>query len=151
MNPTAIKVEHVSKTFVSQTAGRKIRALDDLSLEAYEGEILGILGPNGAGKTTFLNILSTLLLPDAGQIEILGIKSIPKNFQQLRQLFNMSSGYPNYPWSLTIEENLRFYGRLYGLTAKELSRRGAAWCSFRRAGATAPHPGIPPMPQRKPV
>ena len=125
MSSVAIKVEHLSKTFVSQTAGQKIRALDNISLEAYEGEILGILGPNGAGKTTFLNILSTLLLPDSGDIEILGIKSTPKNFKQLRQLLNMSSGYPNYPWSLTVEENLKFYGWLYGL-------RGAGLQKFAR-------------------
>ena len=123
MNPVAIRIEHLSKTFVSQAAQQKIKALDDLNLEVYQGEILGILGPNGAGKTTFLNILSTLLLPDAGQIEILGIKSIPKNFQQLRQLLNMSSGYPNYPWSLTVEENLKFYGWLYGLRGARLNQR----------------------------
>src|SRR3989338_8261306 len=123
MNPVAIRIEHLSKTFVSQAAQQKIKALDDLNLEVYQGEILGILGPNGAGKTTFLNILSTLLLPDAGQIEILGIKSIPKNFQQLRYLLNMSSGYPNYPWSLTVEENLKFYGWLYGLRGARLNQR----------------------------
>ncbi len=120
----AVKVSHLYKSFQSQTKGlKKIQALDDISLEIYEGEILGILGPNGAGKTTLLNILSTLLLPDAGQIEILGIPSVLKNFYKLRSIFNLSSGYPNYPWSLTVEENLRFYGRLYGLTGKGLSQK----------------------------
>jgi ABC-2 type transport system ATP-binding protein len=85
-----------------------VKALDEVSLQVYEGEILGILGPNGAGKTTLLNTLSTLLIPDSGSIEMMGIQSHPKNFRQLRTLFNMSSGYPNFPWSLTIEENLRF-------------------------------------------
>jgi len=121
---TAIKVDRVTKTFISQTHGlKKIKALDDISLEVYRGEILGVLGPNGAGKTTFLNILSTLLLPDSGTIEILGLRAVPQNYYALRSLLNMSSGYPNYPWSLTVEENLRFYGRLYGLSSKELTNR----------------------------
>ncbi len=120
----AICVEHLHKTFHPCGVREKsVKALDDVSLEVYEGEILGILGPNGAGKTTFLNILSTLLLPDSGTVEILGIKSTPKNFSQLRRILNMSSGYPNFPWSLTVEENLRFYGRLYGLSAGVLNQK----------------------------
>ncbi len=123
MQPT-IKVQHLSKIFISQTKGLKvIKALDDVNLEVQEAEILGVLGPNGAGKTTFLNILSTLLLSDSGSIEILGIKAVAKNFYQLRKLLNMSSGYPNFPWSLTVEENLKFYGRLYGLSSRQLIRK----------------------------
>ena len=61
----AVDVRHLSKTFVSGGRGRrKVQALRDVSLQIRQGEIFGILGPNGAGKTTFLNILSTLLLPD---------------------------------------------------------------------------------------
>ncbi len=122
--PAAIDVKHLRKTFTAQTSEHsKILALDDVSLQINHGEIVVILGPNGAGKTTFLNILSTLILPDQGSIEILGIKSITKNFYQLRRLLNMSSGYPNFPWSLTVEENLRFYGRLYGLKSQALTHR----------------------------
>ncbi len=121
---TVIKAEHLFKIFSGHHKdARRITALDDLSLEVYEGEILGILGPNGAGKTTFLNVLSTLLLPDSGRVEILGIPSVPRNFNRLRGLLNMSSGYPNFPWCLTIEENLQFYGRLYGLSGRPLRKR----------------------------
>lgn len=124
--PLAIRVENLGKTFVSQSGEhRKVRALDGLSLDIEQGEVLGILGPNGAGKTTFLNILSTLVLPDQGRIEILGIPSIPRNFHALRSILNMSSGHPNFPWSLTVEENLRFYGRLYGLRGSALTRKVA--------------------------
>jgi ABC-type multidrug transport system ATPase subunit len=100
-----------------------IKALDHLDLTVREGEILGILGPNGAGKTTCLNTLATLLLPDAGEIEIFGLKSIPSNFNAVRSWINMSSGYPNYAFSLTVEENLKFYGRLYGLSGASLERK----------------------------
>lgn len=119
--PTAIKVQQLSKTFTSD--GKKVKALDGVNLEIQEGEVLGILGPNGAGKTTFLNILATLLLPDEGTVEILGSKLVPQNFYRLRSLLNMSSGYPNFPWSLTVQENLRFYGRLYGLSTAALQKR----------------------------
>src|ERR1039458_6752726 len=100
-----------------------IKALDHLDLTVREGEILGILGPNGAGKTTCLNTLATLLLADAGEIEIFGLRSIPKNFNTVRSWINMSSGYPNYAFSLTVEENLKFYGRLYGLRGRSLQRK----------------------------
>ena len=121
----AIKVRNLTKTFTSQGHdAKKIKALDGISIDILEGEILGILGPNGAGKTTFLNILSTLLLPDSGTIEILGIEYTPKNFYKLRTMLNMSSGYPNFPWSLTVEENLNFYGRLYGISSDALKKSG---------------------------
>ena len=98
----------------------KVNALDGVSIDVRQGEILGILGPNGAGKTTFLNVLATLLLPDSGDIHILNIPLLPENFTLVRRIIGMSSGYPNYPWVMTVEENLRFYGRLYGLKGKQL-------------------------------
>jgi ABC-type multidrug transport system ATPase subunit/ABC-type multidrug transport system permease subunit len=122
--PTAIRVRGLCKTFTSQSQKDvKVRALDGIDLDVRQGEILGVLGPNGAGKTTFLNTLSTLLLPDAGTIDILGIRSSTKNYSRLRKLLNMSSGYPNFPWSLTVEENLRFYGRLYGFSGAALTNK----------------------------
>ncbi len=124
MMTTAIQIKNLSKAFTSRTRNKeKIQALDGISLDIHSNEILGILGPNGAGKTTFLNILSTLLLPDSGEVEILGQKLIPKNFHEIRRILNMSSGYPNFPWSLTVEENLKFYGRLYGLSGQALKNK----------------------------
>ena len=111
------------KTYPDTQSKGVVKALDHLDLTVREGEILGILGPNGAGKTTFLNTLATLLLPDAGEIEIFGLKSVPKNFNAVRSWINMSSGYPNYAFSLTVEENLKFYGRLYGLKGASLQRK----------------------------
>src|SRR5471030_2061251 len=58
-----------------------------------------------------------------GDIEIFGLKSIPQNFNVVRSWINMSSGYPNYAFSLTVEENLKFYGRLYGLRGDSLQRK----------------------------
>src|SRR5277367_1625763 len=111
------------KTYPDTQSKGVVKALDHLDLTVREGEILGILGPNGAGKTTCLNTLATLLLADAGEIEIFGVKSTPKNFNTVRSWINMSSGYPNYAFPLTVEENLKFYGRLYGLRGASLQRK----------------------------
>lgn len=117
----AIEAEGIFKTFRSGWMGKKKKeALKNIRLQIEEGEIFGILGPNGAGKTTLLSILSTLLLPDRGKIHILGI-DVLQNGHQVREKVNISSGNSNFLWSLTVKENLHFYGMLYGLSGR---RRG---------------------------
>ncbi len=116
-----IQVRSLTKTYHSQSG--IVHALNGIDIDVEQGEILGILGPNGAGKTTFLNTLSTLLLPDSGQIQILGIELKSQNFSEIRRLINMSSGYPNYAFSLTVKENLEFYGRLYDLSGEALEKK----------------------------
>jgi ABC-2 type transport system ATP-binding protein len=112
----AIKAEGIYKTFRSGWWGRKKKlVLKGVDLQIEEGEIFGILGPNGAGKTTLLSILSTLLLPDRGSIQILGIDGL-RDGKRIRERVNISSGNANFLWSLTVRENLHFYGMLYGLT-----------------------------------
>ena len=118
-----LRARGLCKTYSDSHSHGVIKALDHLDLEVREGEILGILGPNGAGKTTCLNALATLLLPDEGEIEIFGLKVTAKNFNAIRSWINMSSGYPNYAFSLTVEENLKFYGRLYGLRGVNLQHK----------------------------
>lgn len=122
--PCIIEAHHLHKIFPSSLpGGHPIKALADLSITVEEGEVLGILGPNGAGKTTFLNTLATLLIPDSGTITVSGIRSCPKNFRELRRILNMASGYPNLPFSLTVRENMYFYGRLYGLSGSRLTQK----------------------------
>ena len=112
----AIKAEGIYKTFRSGWWGKNQKlVLKGVDLQIEEGEIFGILGPNGAGKTTLLSILSTLLLPDQGRIQILGIDGL-RDGKRIRERVNISSGNANFLWSLTVRENLHFYGMLYGLT-----------------------------------
>src|SRR5947209_1297099 len=108
----AVIVDRIRKTYPNGTC-----ALQEVSLNIKEGEIFGVLGPNGAGKTTLLNSISTLLLPDSGDITILG-ESILTHPERIRQRINLCSGNANFAWSLTIRENLRFYAMLYGLKGK---------------------------------
>jgi ABC-2 type transport system ATP-binding protein len=115
----AIKAEGLFKTFRSGWRGRrKKEALKGVNLQIEEGEIFGILGPNGAGKTTLLSILSTLLLPDRGKVQVFGIDGL-RNGHQIREKVNICSGNANFLWSLSVRENLHFYGMLYGLTGRQ--------------------------------
>ena len=119
----AIKAEGIFKTFRSGWRGRRQKeALKGINLQIEEGEIFGILGPNGAGKTTLLSILSTLLLPDRGKVQVFGIDSL-RNGHQIRERVNICSGNANFLWSLTVKENLHFYGMLYGLTRKRREKK----------------------------
>src|SRR5881392_2900522 len=116
----AIVVQNARKTYPNGT-----QALQGVSLNIAPGEIFGVLGPNGAGKTTLLNMISTLLLPDAGDIVILG-DSVVKTPERIRKKINLCSGNANFAWSLTIRENLRFYAMLYGLRGADREAKVAS-------------------------
>jgi ABC-2 type transport system ATP-binding protein len=119
----AIKAEGIFKTFRSGWWNkREKQALKGIDLQIEEREIFGILGPNGAGKTTLLSILCTLLLPDRGNVCILGMNGLYDE-HQIRERVNVVSGNANFLWSLTVKENLHYYGMLYGLTGKEREKK----------------------------
>jgi ABC-2 type transport system ATP-binding protein len=126
----AIEAEGIFKTFRSGWRGKKEKlVLKGINLQIEEGEIFGILGPNGAGKTTLLSILSTLLLPDRGKVQILGIDGL-QDGHRIREKVNISSGNANFLWSLTVQENLHFYGMLYGLAGKRREEKVKALVSL---------------------
>jgi ABC-2 type transport system ATP-binding protein len=126
----AIEAEGIFKTFRSGWRGKKEKlVLKGINLQIEEGEIFGILGPNGAGKTTLLSILSTLLLPDRGKVQILGIDGL-QDGHRIREKVNISSGNANFLWSLTVQENLHFYGMLYGLAGKQREEKVKALVSL---------------------
>ncbi|NWG04374.1 MAG: ABC transporter ATP-binding protein [Syntrophaceae bacterium] len=119
----AVRAEGIYKTFRSGWWGRKQKeVLKGIDLQIEEGEVFGILGPNGVGKTTLLSILSTLLFPDQGKIQILGMDSL-RDGHRVREKVNISSGNANFLWSLTAKENLHFYGMLYGLNGNHRAKK----------------------------
>ena len=119
MHP-AISTQGICKSFRDRPFGPLKQVLHDVDLEVEEGAIFGILGPNGAGKTTFISILATLLIPDAGQARVLGLDAV-RDAHRLRERINLAASGAHFLWCLTVEENLRFYGRLYGLGGRALS------------------------------
>jgi ABC-2 type transport system ATP-binding protein len=92
----------------------KVKAVDHVSFEVVEGEILGFLGPNGAGKTTTLNMLSTLLKPTSGSATVNGY-DIVKQPDAVRRSIGYVFQDPTLDLELTGRENLDFHGRLYHL------------------------------------
>ncbi len=107
-NPAVIEVHKLSKRFGLRTV---LRALD---FRVDSGEFVALLGPNGAGKTTFLRILASLSRPTLGQVRISGYY-LPAQAAAVRCRLGVVSHLPLLYGDLTAEENLRFYGKLYGV------------------------------------
>ena len=87
-------------------------AVDDISFDLKEGEILGLLGPNGAGKTTTIQMLLGILTPTSGSVEYFG-KDLKKFREEILEQVNFSSTYTTLPWLLTVKEALIFISYLY--------------------------------------
>ena len=102
----AVDVNAVTKRFGD------VQALDGITLRVRSGEIYGLLGPNGAGKTTLIRSIVGLVAPDAGTVTVLG-KRVP-NLDVLREVGYMTQQAALYP-GLSVEENLRFFGAIYGV------------------------------------
>jgi len=90
-------------------------AVDKVSFELRKGEILGLLGPNGSGKTTTIQMLLGTLTATSGSIFYFG-KDFFKNQSEILQKISFASTYTSLPFSLTVEENLKCFGRIYGLS-----------------------------------
>src|SRR5512137_398623 len=115
-----IKAAEICKIYKS-FLGSSATVLHNISLDVEEGEIFGLLGPNGSGKTTLISLFSTLIYPERGSLFILGMDA-RRESKEIRKAINISTAKPNFPWSLTVRENLRHYGMLYGLYGSALSR-----------------------------
>ncbi|HYZ10719.1 MAG TPA: ATP-binding cassette domain-containing protein [Actinomycetota bacterium] len=101
----------------------KVVALDGLDLEVPRGVVLGLLGPNGAGKTTAVRILTTLLDPDEGTVEVAGL-DVLREPHRVRERIGLSGQTAAVDEHLTGFENLDMVGRLYHL-GKQKSRARA--------------------------
>ena len=100
------------------------RAVDGVDLAIQTGSIYGLLGPNGAGKTTTINMLATLLKPDAGTAKIFG-HDIQREAQIVRQLISVTDQDAALDEKLSAAENLRIFGMLLGLSTSEARKRTA--------------------------
>ena len=111
-----IRVKNMYKKFGEFTAN------DDLSFEVEAGEIFGFLGANGAGKTTAIKILCGLSYPTSGEISVAGFDVYKERESVKRNIGYMSQKFSLYE-DLTVFENIRFYGGIYGLSKSEINSK----------------------------
>jgi len=116
MSKAAIRAESLSKHF-----GRFV-AVDAVSFEVPAGSIFGLLGANGAGKSTTIRMLCGLLAPSSGTAEVGGVDVAANPEGVKRRIGYMSQRFSLYD-DLTVEENIRFFGGVYGLARQDLSVR----------------------------
>jgi ABC-type multidrug transport system ATPase subunit len=93
-------------------------ALNDISFSVNESEIFGFIGPDGAGKTTLFRIITTLLLPDKGEMKVLGM-DCAADYKELRKNIGYMPGRFSLYQDLSVEENLNFYATVFGTTVGE--------------------------------
>jgi ABC-2 type transport system ATP-binding protein len=103
-----LSVAHLRKNYGSTIA------VDDLSFEVERREIVGLLGPNGAGKTTTINMILGVLAPTSGTIRIEG-RDLAKQRREALTRTNFAAVYAPLPGNLTVAQNLRIFGMLYGV------------------------------------
>ncbi len=95
-----------------------VTALDGVSLEVREGELFGFIGPDGAGKTTLFRILTTLLKPDSGKAEVLGL-DVVEDYRELRPQLGYMPGRFSLYQDLSVRENMDFFASVFGTTLEE--------------------------------
>ena len=120
MSEKSVQAKGICKSYKSLFGSAKT-VLEGISLDIDREEIFGLLGPNGSGKTTLISIFSTLIYPEEGSLSILGLNA-RRDRGEIRKIINISTAKPNFPWSLTVRENLVHYGMLYGLYGLGLNR-----------------------------
>jgi len=125
MSSYVIETENLIVDFPS------VRAVDSLSVRVQEGEVFGLLGPDGAGKTTTIRVLSTILKPTSGSVRLWG-KDIVKAANEVRGNIGYMSQKFNLYGDLTVEENLRFFANIYGLSDSERNKRMKELLHFAR-------------------
>ena len=133
-----ISVNHLTKSFkvkekekgfigsiktILKSKYKEIQAVNDISFEVEEGEIIAFIGPNGAGKSTTIKMLTGILYPDSGNIEVLGINPT-KARKKLAYEIGTVFGQKEQLWMhLTAYDNFKFFGAIYDITEKETEKR----------------------------
>lgn len=134
----AIRAEELEKTFrvrkkekglrgsveaILRPRTEEIRAVNGVSFGVEEGEMLAFIGPNGAGKSTTIKMLTGILYPDGGKVEVLGIDPAKKR-RKLAYQIGTVFGQKEQLWThLTPYDNFRFFGAIYDLPEREMEGR----------------------------
>jgi len=135
----AVKIENLTKTYkvpVKQSfvksifvpKDREVVAVDKISLEIKRGESVALLGPNGAGKTTTLKMLTGLLYPTSGEIEVLGYKPIERKYSFLSQIALVMGNKSGLSWDLSAYQSFRLFESIYRLEKKKMEETVRELC-----------------------
>lgn len=116
MPDTMLDAQHLRKEFGD------LVAVDDVSFQIAAGETYGLLGPNGAGKTTTISMVAGLLESDGGEVTVASRRLTTRSVDEKQAIGLVPQELAIYP-DLTARENLRFFGKLYGLAGEELAAR----------------------------
>jgi len=117
--PESLTTKVLVVTELSKSYGETV-AVDRISFDVGRGEIVGLLGPNGAGKTSTINMILGVLEPDSGSIRIEGL-GIDAHRSRALERTNFAAVYAPLPGNLTVSQNLRIFGLIYGV--RDLTRR----------------------------
>lgn len=112
-----LDVKNVSKKF------KDIKAVDELSFQVNEGEIVGLLGENGAGKTTTLRMISTMLRPSGGTIKVNGYDAVKDSSKVRGEIGILFGGEVGIYDRLSARENIEYFGKLYGMSREKINGR----------------------------
>lgn len=107
-----VEISEISKSY------EDVKALQNISFEVKKGELFGLIGPDGAGKTTLFRILTTLLVPDAGEARVLGM-NVVDDYQKIRPVLGYMPGRFSLYQDLSVEENIRFFASVFGTTLEQ--------------------------------
>ena len=116
--PTTDKPVIVTEQLTKIYGDADFRAVDDLNLSVFAGEIFGLLGPNGAGKTTTAGMLTTRVIPTSGTATVAGV-NVVQHPAVAKQFLGVVSQTNTLDRQLTVWENLYFHGRLFGISSHE--------------------------------
>ena len=112
----AIELNNITKTYTVKNS--IIKAVDDISFSVDEGELFGLIGPDGSGKTSIFRILTTVLLADKGNANVMGF-DVVKDYKKIRSVAGYMPGRFSLYQDLTVEENLNFFATIFNTTIQE--------------------------------
>jgi ABC-type multidrug transport system ATPase subunit len=107
-----INISNISKSY------QNTQALKNIDLDINKGEIFGLIGPDGAGKSTLFRLLTTLLLPDEGSIQLMELDAV-KDFKEVRKRIGYMPGNFSLYQDLTVKENLEFFAKVFNSSIEE--------------------------------
>ena len=128
-----LSVEGLRKRYGDQTV------VDNLSFHVRRGQCFGLLGPNGAGKTTTLRMLLGMTMPDAGSLRLCD-EPVPEAAHRARMRVGVVPQFDNLDHDFSVSENLRIFGRYFGLSAATISERIPTMLEFARLEQKADAP-----------